>query len=60
MDPVDPTKELSVMLQVQEWNQVLDVLSDGRYRVVAPLLQKIVTQAQQGQESAVTQLRPVS
>jgi hypothetical protein len=60
MEPIDNTKDLAITLQVQEWNQILDVLSDGRYRVVAPLLQKIVTQAQQGQESAVTQLRPVS
>lgn len=52
----DPKNTLSITLMAEEWNVVLAVLSDGRFNVVNPLIQKIVEQAQaqqnQGQEAA--------
>ena len=41
------TDELAVTLTVAEWNQVLALLSEGLYRVVAPLIGKIHTQCRQ-------------
>lgn len=45
MAEVDPTTSVSVTLEVQQWNQILDIMSSGPYRVVAPLIAKIVEQA---------------
>lgn len=47
--PVDLNTPIVVTLTAQEWNNVLDVLSDGRFRIVSSLIQKIVEQAQQAQ-----------
>lgn len=47
--PIDPKTPITVTLVAEEWNQVLDALSDGRFRVVGPLIQKIVEQAQGAQ-----------
>ena len=38
---LQPNDELTVRLTAAEWNQVLSVLSDGPFRIVAPLIQKI-------------------
>jgi hypothetical protein len=38
---LQPTDELTVRMTAAEWNQILAVLSDGPYRVVAPLILKI-------------------
>jgi hypothetical protein len=48
--------DLTITLAAEEWNAVLDVLGDGRFKLVSPLIRKIVEQAQaqqnQGQEAA--------
>jgi hypothetical protein len=38
---LQPTDELTVRMTAAEWNQILVVLSDGAYRIVAPLIVKI-------------------
>jgi len=43
--PIDPTTPISITLQAQQWNTVLAVLSDQPYRVSAPLIDAITTQA---------------
>jgi hypothetical protein len=65
--PIDAKAEITVTLFAEEWNQVLDVLGDGRFKLVSPLIKKIVEQAQaqqnQGQEAAaqgLPRLQPVS
>ena len=45
--PHDVNEPLSITLTAGEWNQVIDTITDGRYRVVAPLIEKIIKQAQQ-------------
>ena len=47
-EQIDAGTPLSVTLTALDWNQVLSVLSEGPYRVVAPLIQKISEQAQAG------------
>lgn len=44
-EQIDAGTPLSVTLTALDWNQVLSVLSEGPYRVVAPLIQKIGEQA---------------
>jgi hypothetical protein len=46
--------DLTITLAAEEWNVVLDVLADGRHRIVAPLLQKIIEQAQRAQQQPQT------
>jgi hypothetical protein len=63
--PVDNKTPISITLLAEEWNAVLDVLSDGKFRIVGPLIQKIVEQAQPKQvepeqPSLHTRLQPVS
>ena len=64
--PIDNKTPIAVTLTAEEWNAVLDTLSDGRFRVVGPLIQKIVDQAQKAQgegEPATSihqRLQPVS
>jgi hypothetical protein len=38
---LQPTDELTVRMTAAEWNQILAVLSEGAYRIVAPLIIKI-------------------
>jgi hypothetical protein len=38
---LQPTDELTVRMTAAEWNQLLAVLSEGAYRIVAPLIIKI-------------------
>lgn len=52
---MDPNLPVTVSLEAQEWQQVLDVLTTGTYRVVAPLIVKI---AQQAQAQADAQMVP--
>lgn len=47
---LQPTDELTLVLTVAEANQMLDILQGGPYRTVAPIIGKIVQQAQQQQE----------
>lgn len=42
---LQPTDEITVRLAAAEWNQVMAVLGEGPFRVVAPLIQKIQQQA---------------
>ena len=44
-----------VTMPAQEWNSVLSTLQQGRYTVVAPLISKIVVQANAAQPPQVTQ-----
>jgi hypothetical protein len=44
---IDASTRLSVTLTVEQWNAVLDVLQNGPYRMVAPLIQSIASQVQQ-------------
>jgi hypothetical protein len=39
------TDPIAVEMTAAEWNQVMAVLADGPYRIVAPLLAKIQEQA---------------
>jgi len=56
--PFDATTPLRITLQLQEWNQVLAVLSEAPYKLVAPLISQITQQAQQAhvQGSALSSL----
>ena len=40
------SKTVPILLTVVEWNQVLAILSEHPFRVVAPLISKIHSQAQ--------------
>jgi len=52
--PVEATEKITVTLQAQEWNQLLNVLADAPFKIVAPLIQQITQQAQmQEQENNV-------
>jgi hypothetical protein len=54
--------QLTVTMTMQEWNAVIDVLADGRYRVAGPLIQKMAEQLQAQnppQEAPPPHLRPV-
>jgi hypothetical protein len=54
MIPLDPTTEINITLQAQEWNQLIAMINvanawfngEGPYRAAAPLTQKIAKQAQ--------------
>jgi hypothetical protein len=46
MTPIEPTSPLTVILQAQEWNQVVFWLGKQPYENVAPLIAKISEQAQ--------------
>jgi hypothetical protein len=38
---LQPTDEVTVKLTVERWNQILALLSEAPYKVVAPLIQEI-------------------
>lgn len=46
MEPrvIQPTERLIVTLDAAQWNVVMQVLSEGPFRVVAPLIQEIQRQ----------------
>lgn len=52
--PFNPNDELTMRLTVNEWNQVIAVLNDGQYKIVAPLINKINVQAAQQERQAAT------
>jgi len=41
---IDPNTNINVMLSAAQWNLVLGQLSEGPYRLVAPILQAIQQQ----------------
>lgn len=45
MMPLDPSTEIPIKLQVQQWNVVLEILSNQPWRTVAPLIEAITSQA---------------
>jgi hypothetical protein len=47
-EPIAPTASITITLQAQEWNQLLTVLAQGPYNIVAPLMTSITQQAQSG------------
>ena len=58
---MDLKADLSIVLAAEEWNIVLDVLGDGPFKKVSPLIQKIIQQAQAQQtEAERPRLQPVS
>jgi hypothetical protein len=38
------TDKFTITLDMQQWQQVIDVLADGRFRLVMPLIQEIQRQ----------------
>lgn len=52
--PMDNKMPLSITLTAEEWNSVLEILSDGRFRIASPLIQKIIDQAQKAQNQEAT------
>lgn len=51
MEPIPATMQIPVTLEAQEWQQVLEVLGSGAWRVVNPLMQKITYAVQSHAES---------
>jgi hypothetical protein len=49
-----PNDKISLELEAQQWQQVMDVLLDGKFRVVMPLIQELQKQlmAADGQRRA--------
>ena len=41
MPPLDDNDPLTITLTAREWNQVLAVMGEGRFNIVAPLIAKI-------------------
>lgn len=52
MMPISPDTPITVTLQAQEWNVVMGILADAPYKLVAPIIQKLGEQAQQGAAQA--------
>jgi hypothetical protein len=60
--------DLTITLRAEEWQVVFDALSDGRHRIVAPVIQRLAEQVQQQQQqqqqepqqSQPQRLQPVS
>jgi hypothetical protein len=44
MDPVDGALPISVTLSAADWNQVLDLVANGPWRAVDPLMKAISKQ----------------
>jgi hypothetical protein len=51
---VEPSLPLPVTLTAQQWNQIINILTDAPYRIAAPLLATIVRQTQSGATTALT------
>lgn len=49
--------DLTIILKPEEWQVVLDAMADGRHRVVAPVIQRIIEQVQQQQQEPPPQQR---
>ena len=45
METIDANAPLSVTLTAQQWNQLLSLLAEGPYRIAAPLISAITSQA---------------
>ena len=56
--PFSPNDELVMRFTASEWNQVINQLQEGPYRIVAPLISKINIQAAQ-QEKQRAEVEPV-
>lgn len=48
--PFQPTDELSILLTVTEWNQIINALQEEKQRIANPLINKINLQAQQHEQ----------
>jgi len=48
MEPIPATTPLAVVLEAQQWNNVIAALGKAPYEVVAPLIQTINEQLQRG------------
>jgi hypothetical protein len=48
---MEPTSPISITLQMQEWQQAIEILMNGPWRAANPLIQKIMEQAQQAQQA---------
>lgn len=47
-----PTDRLQASLEAQQWNQVLALLAEGPYRVVMPIMQRLIEQLHHPQPGA--------
>ena len=53
-EPIEATTPITITLQAQEWNQILGILSDAPFKVVAPLINQMTRQAQQQTHSTIS------
>lgn len=44
MDPIDGALQVAVTLTAEQWNQVLDLVANGSWRVANPLMKTITDQ----------------
>lgn len=49
---MDRNKECPVTMSAEEWNVVLSVLREAPYKVVAPLIERIISQCVAHEHSA--------
>jgi hypothetical protein len=57
--PINPHEARSVTLAAAEWNSVLQILQDGPYRTVSPLIDQIVRQCT-AQPTPLNRPRPLT
>jgi hypothetical protein len=50
---IDRTTPLTVTMQAQQWDAVLNALADGQFRVVQPLISEIQRQCMQADVPAM-------
>lgn len=58
MQPLEATAEISVTLQAQQWNVVINALMDVPWRHSDPVLRAITQQIEQLQATSVTPSLP--
>jgi hypothetical protein len=46
MQTIEATTPIPVTLQAVQWNQVIALMTEGPYRVAAPLIQEVAKQTQ--------------
>jgi hypothetical protein len=51
--PFDSTDELTLVLTVTEWNQIISQLHEAPYRIAAPIVAKISVQAAKHEQAQV-------
>lgn len=46
MEPIEATAPITITFTAMQWSQALNVLAEGPYRIVAPLIAEITAQAE--------------